>query len=611
MSIKSSFPTDSPSLVLDFANSRKLDPRITFTRAQTGNVASYMGPDGLVKYAGPNAPRFDHRYVARTNLIPYSEDFSTAWSSGEVTITTDQIANPLDGATTADKYVATTTLDRHRVQQSIGSEIGIEYTGSVYVKSAGADTVSLRIGRSGFVESVLFNILSGTVTSEGSSITSSSIENAGGGWFRIAITNTPAITGTQYFVISEDEQTTNFSGDGVNGFYFWGAQLEKNDTATAYIPTTSAPATESYMESLGLLIEESRANLATYSTDLSANYTAANGTLTANQTISPSGETNAALLTQSGTTTTYLIQSISSISYTSGTKYTFSAYVKKYSNSDVNEIYILGYGTTFHSDGNTNCAVKFNLDSVSAVVSSGLVNSYSITDVGNGWRRISATFTAYATETKSHQLIRFVDPGATSNIYVWGYQVEAGEFATSYIPTSAGAVTRNADDVRILNEDFQSFYNQSEGTFIVESELIDNLRVATSTFNRFFQVSDSSISVGIGCYLDPTNNNVYVRRRIDDSSGNAVVVTSYFIDQSPPPNYTHFSISYSDKNYAFCGNGEDVSKDYTTTTHRTDNTTLNIGRQPNNLLTMLNGTMKKLMYYPLQLSSAQLQTLTK
>jgi hypothetical protein len=223
--------------VLDFANSRRLDPRITFTRAATGNVASYMGADGLVKYAGPNAPRFDHRYVARTNLITYSEDFSTAWSSGEVTITTNQIANPLDGATTADKYVATTTLDRHRVQQSIGSQTGIEYTGSVYVKSAGADTVSLRVGRASDVETVVFNILSGTVISEGSSITSSSIENVGNGWFRITVTNTPAVVGVQYFVISEDEKTSDFSGDGVNGFYFWGAQLEKNDTATAYIPT--------------------------------------------------------------------------------------------------------------------------------------------------------------------------------------------------------------------------------------------------------------------------------------------------------------------------------------------------------------------------------------
>ena len=69
MSIKSSYPTDSPSLVLDFANSRRLDPRITFTRAQTGNISSYMGPDGLIKYAGPDQPRFDHRYNSVTGEV--------------------------------------------------------------------------------------------------------------------------------------------------------------------------------------------------------------------------------------------------------------------------------------------------------------------------------------------------------------------------------------------------------------------------------------------------------------------------------------------------------------------------------------------------------------
>jgi hypothetical protein len=51
------FPNVLPTLDLDFANSKTLDPRITFTRSSGG---SYVGADGLIKYAGVNEARFDH-----------------------------------------------------------------------------------------------------------------------------------------------------------------------------------------------------------------------------------------------------------------------------------------------------------------------------------------------------------------------------------------------------------------------------------------------------------------------------------------------------------------------------------------------------------------------
>ena len=64
MSISQNFPEEGPTLNLNFAGSRTLDPRITFTRTQTtSNGSTYMGRDGLIKYAGPDEPRFDHRYV--------------------------------------------------------------------------------------------------------------------------------------------------------------------------------------------------------------------------------------------------------------------------------------------------------------------------------------------------------------------------------------------------------------------------------------------------------------------------------------------------------------------------------------------------------------------
>jgi len=57
MSINQNFPEVSPSLLLDFANSRTLDPRITFTRSSIG---TYVASNGLIKTAAADEPRFDH-----------------------------------------------------------------------------------------------------------------------------------------------------------------------------------------------------------------------------------------------------------------------------------------------------------------------------------------------------------------------------------------------------------------------------------------------------------------------------------------------------------------------------------------------------------------------
>ena len=61
MTIKALFPSSEPALELDFANTKALDPRVTFTRVMTGaSVATFVGADGLIKTARNNVPRFEH-----------------------------------------------------------------------------------------------------------------------------------------------------------------------------------------------------------------------------------------------------------------------------------------------------------------------------------------------------------------------------------------------------------------------------------------------------------------------------------------------------------------------------------------------------------------------
>jgi hypothetical protein len=59
MSIQQNFPAISPSLNLNFARSKTLDPRITFTRTSS---ATRVNGQGLIEVVPTNAPRFDHSY---------------------------------------------------------------------------------------------------------------------------------------------------------------------------------------------------------------------------------------------------------------------------------------------------------------------------------------------------------------------------------------------------------------------------------------------------------------------------------------------------------------------------------------------------------------------
>jgi hypothetical protein len=59
------YPEIRPTLDLNFARTKTLDPRVTFSRSSGG---TYVGADGLIKIAGVNQPRFDHNPVTGESL---------------------------------------------------------------------------------------------------------------------------------------------------------------------------------------------------------------------------------------------------------------------------------------------------------------------------------------------------------------------------------------------------------------------------------------------------------------------------------------------------------------------------------------------------------------
>lgn len=210
----------------------------------------------------------------------------------------------------------------------------------------------------------------------------------------------------------------------------------------------------------GLLIEESRANLLPYSEafgdaswatfDASISGTpvsAPNNTLTAYALVENSTSSNHGVFKQFGT-------------YGAGT-YTFSVFVKANGRTQ----FRLAQTVT------ATYSVDFDLSAVTATTSDGGATG-TIQAFRDGYYRCTMTFTT-VTSINMAFVIYLMSAGATSyqgngtsGIIPWGGQVEAGAFATSYIPTTTTSLTRNADVVSMTGTNFSSWFNASQGAFV-------------------------------------------------------------------------------------------------------------------------------------------------
>jgi hypothetical protein len=260
MTIKALFPTALPTLNLDFANTKVLDPRITFSRASTG---TFVSSNGLIQTAASGAPRFDHNPTtgeslgllveeARTNLVLRSEEFDNAsWTKTRSSVTANAIVAP-DSATTADKLVEDTTASAtHQVHQSTTKAASaLPYAGTIYVKAAERSQVFVGLSDFGGNESyAIFNLSTKTVGTPTNAGTFTGgfavITELSNGWFRCSISATSSTSTTLALLvrIANSSGSVIYTGDGTSGIYVWGAQVEAGSFPTSYIPTTTATAT--------------------------------------------------------------------------------------------------------------------------------------------------------------------------------------------------------------------------------------------------------------------------------------------------------------------------------------------------------------------------------
>jgi hypothetical protein len=115
----------------------------------------------------------------------------------------------------------------------------------------------------------------------------------------------------------------------------------------------------------------------------------------------------------------------------------------------------------------------------------------SITLQANGWYRCSLSVTLVAPAN----ICVFIYPGTAtsqttaSQTLVWGAQLEAGAFPTSYIATTGTSATRSADIATITGTAFSGWYNQGQGTMFADVTVL-----STADFQQVISINDGSSS---------------------------------------------------------------------------------------------------------------------
>ncbi len=365
----------------------------------------------------------------------------------------------------------------------------------------------------------------------------------------------------------------------------------------------------------GLLIEESRSNVALYSGAWvgGTGWSLAQATSVVSGTgpdgnnayeVADDSTANVHGILNSGSTT-----GTGATSVVSGTTYTGSVFLKKIAGS-VDWVQVTmgvgGFGAAQYAN--------FNLSTGQVGNFAGLASGTSprIEAFANGWYRCSISVTATTTTTTSFSVAVYStnNTNATTRAPVYNgnpankflaamAQFETGSFATSYIPTVASSVVRSADVCSITGGNFTSFYNPVEGS--VFSEFILRAPSSDPSFQALLEISDNSTSNRTRIVR---SNSLFYR---NNSGGSANVDINIGGVASLTTIKSAFGMALN--NFAAVINNGSVSTD-TVCAMPVSPTIMNIGFGPQSGTVQLNGTIAAIRYYRKRLSNAKLVTLT-
>jgi hypothetical protein len=309
------------------------------------------------------------------------------------------------------------------------------------------------------------------------------------------------------------------------------------------------------------LLEPQRTNLALYSEQFNnAAWVATSTTVTANTTISPDGYQNADTMIIADSNSR--IVQVSSLG--AGT-YTISAYVKVLSTT-------------------TAGTMRF-----APVVDGSNANSFFTPTTE--WARYTQTFTAATGVTAI--ALRGSATGFVGNVAVYGFQIEVGSYATSYIPTLAASVTRVADSASKTG--ISSLIGQTEGTLFLDFE-----SGANDSIDYAFTLNDGT-----------TTNRI----RISRGAGNTITaqirvaaVTQALIQTATVTPNTRFkcALAYKLDDVALYVNGAEIGVDTSSTIPACSVLATNLGDGTG----LFGRPINQVLLFKTRLTNAQLAELT-
>jgi len=344
-----------------------------------------------------------------------------------------------------------------------------------------------------------------------------------------------------------------------------------------YDPVTLAPK--------GLLIEEQRTNLLLQSQTFGTSpWFTNNATITANTTVAPDGTTTASKLVEDTTNNLHRVAQVPTLT---AVPHTATIYAKP---AGRNWIYI--------ANASLSQAAYFNVSTgvIGTVVGA---TTATIAPVGNGWYRCSITSTPsaaaqnYSFYAANADLSFSYTGDGTSGLFIWGAQLEAGAFATSYIPTVASQVTRTPDQTTMTSTNFSSWYNQSEGTFVTSVDC------PASGVRTEMSVDDGSV-----------NNMFRMRSQVTDpffiarvGGANVVILDGGTITANTP--YTQAN-AYAVNNYGVSVNGGTAVTSASGAVPTVNQMTIGWESVGN----YLNGHVRRIAYYSTRLADTTIQALS-
>ena len=410
----------------------------------------------------------------RENLLLQSNQFDTTWLQTNTTLTSGQ-----SGYNGNDAWkVASASGGQTGMQQNISfSNI---HTFSIYAKAGSVDFLKLFVVQSGTNRNCVIDLSDGSIASEvkANSSPEASVTSLANGWYRIEM---PTNANSATFVRIRPHLSVSDENLSVGDFiYIQDSQIETSLVATDYIETGASTAQAGILEDMprldysggascpSLLLEPQRSNVLQNSEYFSASDWINNGvTITNNAIISPEGKTNAALLT--GVSGGFGIVKFSTWTATNKVASCFAK-------SGTGNIFKIANASA------ANRYVLFDLsDGTISEESAGWTGS--IEDFGNGWYRCTAISN---NETGTFSL---GTTAASDSVYIYGAQLEAGSYPTSYIPTYGSSVTRSGEDTGVID--------------------VSSLGV-TANYTLFYEVSDFKV----------TANSTWVRQ--NGSNGSAL-----------------------------------------------------------------------------------------